>query len=317
MTEIIRVDHITKRFPAQKKKPAIQDVSLQVEEGTLFGLVGPDGAGKTTLLRILSTVLPASSGSGSIAGADLRKQAETIRKMIGYMPQDFSQYPDLSLRENLNFFADIQHVPNTIKKERIERMLEFTHLKEFESRRAAKLSGGMKKKLALASAMVHNPKLLILDEPSTGVDPVSRRELWALLAEVVRDGVTVIVSTPYMDEAERCNSIAMLYEGEVLTQGTPDQIISALPAQMLEVKAKPRKVIRQIISEAPYIQDWNPVGDTLRLTLPLTYNLEDAIADLNDRFVKENLNVSFLRKSRRTMEDAFVHLVREERQAND
>lgn len=317
MAILVETENIQKRYSSQKHNYALQGVSLQVEEGTLFGLVGPDGAGKTTLLRILSTVMRPSSGSGSISGYDLNRQAEKIRRLIGYMPQDFSQYPDLSLVENLDFFANIQHVSGSEKNERIQRMLEFTHLKQYGSRRAGKLSGGMKKKLALASAMVHNPRVLILDEPSTGVDPVSRRELWALLAEVVAQGVTVIVSTPYMDEAERCNKVAMLYEGKVLTYGTPAEIIGSLPLQIIEVKAKPRKTIRRIIAETPSILDFNPVGDTLRLTIGPDTPPDAVMDELKAKFALEPMDVSFLRPSRKTMEDAFVHLVREKRQKND
>ena len=210
MDFVIRTDHLSKQFSKRNTQPALDDLSMSIPRGILFGLVGPDGAGKTTTLRILSSVMLPSSGTANVMGFDTRKNPDPLRKQIGYMPQNFSLYPDLSVLENLNFFADIQQVKKERKPERITEMLRFTRLEEFKHRRAGTLSGGMKKKLALACALVHEPQLLILDEPSTGVDPVSRRELWVILAEVVQHGVTVVVSTPYMDEAERCHQVGFL-----------------------------------------------------------------------------------------------------------
>lgn len=301
-----------KRYPSQKAKPALDSIEINIPQGALYGLVGADGAGKTTLLRILSTVLLPTSGSAQILGHDTRKGTNAIRSLLGYMPQEFSQYPDLSLAENLDFFANIQHVPENEKQERIKKMLDFTMLAPFADRRAGKLSGGMKKKLALACAMVHNPRVLILDEPSTGVDPVSRRELWTLLAQVVEQGVTVLVSTPYMDEAERCHQVAMLYEGELLTSGTPEQITKSLPFNVLEVKAKPRKKMREVIDRTQGIVDWSPVGDRLRVAIK-PENWEPVVTNIKQQFEAENLQTSILRPVRNGMEDAFVHLVRQER----
>ena len=224
MEFLIETQNLVKVYKNNHKKPAVKDISLQIPKGQLYGLVGPDGAGKTTTLRILSTVMKSSSGSAKILGYDLEKQTESIRTRIGYMPQNFSLYPDLSVMENLIFFANINQVPSSERNSRIKRMLEFTNLANFTDRKAGKLSGGMKKKLALACAMIHNPQVLLLDEPSTGVDPVSRRELWVILAEIVQQGVTVLVSTPYMDEAERCHTVGILYEGEMLTSGKPENL---------------------------------------------------------------------------------------------
>lgn len=299
---------INKKYRSQNGRSALTDVNLNVKEGSLFGLIGSDGAGKTTLLRILSTVLPASSGKASIAGRDVRKEAEKIRTILGYMPQEFSQYPDLSLLENLNFFADIQRVPASLKRERIERMLEFTHLTAFRDRAAGKLSGGMKKKLALACAMVHNPEVLILDEPSTGVDPVSRGEFWNILAGIIKDGVTVLISTPYMDEADRCNEVGMLYEGRLLKTGTPDAITQALPFDTLEVKATPRKRMREIVAQMPQVLNWNPVGDRLRVAVkPGEQQL--VMDELRTQFTNESMPVPVLRPVRKTMDDAFIDMV--------
>lgn len=310
----IQTKGINKKYRNQNGRVALSDVNLSVQKGSLFGIIGSDGAGKTTLLRILSTVLPASSGSATLAGLDVRKQAEDIRKILGYMPQEFSQYPDLSLQENLNFFADIQQVPAIHKKERIDRMLEFTHLSKFRDRAAGKLSGGMKKKLALACAMVHNPQVLILDEPSTGVDPVSRGEFWNILANIVKDGVTVLISTPYMDEADRCNEVGMLYEGRLLRTGTPEEITQSLPFETLEVKATPRKRMREIVDQTPEILNWNPVGDRLRVAIN-PGEQDEVMKKLRSQFDAEAMPVRVLRPVRKTMDDAFIDMVSNQKEA--
>lgn len=304
----IQTKGISKKYRSQKGRLALNDINLSVQKSSLFGLIGSDGAGKTTLLRILSTVLPASSGSATLAGLDVRKQAEDIRKILGYMPQEFSQYQDLSLQENLNFFADIQQVPKAQKKERIDQMLEFTQLTKFRDRPAGKLSGGMKKKLALACAMVHNPQVLILDEPSTGVDPVSRGEFWNILASIIKDGVTVLISTPYMDEADRCNEVGMLYEGNLLQTGKPEEITHALPFVTLEVKASPRKRMREIVDQNPKVRNWNPVGDRLRVAIN-PGDQDGLMQDLRRQFDAEGMPVHVLRPVRKTMDDAFIDMV--------
>jgi len=309
----IKADGLTKRYPSRKKVEAIQDISFEIPQGILYGLVGPDGAGKTTTLRILSSVMEPSDGSATILGFDTKNQAENIRRLVGYMPQNFSLYPDLSVLENLNFFADIQLVPREEKRDRIEEMLRFTHLEEFSNRRAGKLSGGMKKKLALACAMVHMPKVLILDEPSTGVDPVSRRELWVLLANVVQNGVTVMVSTPYMDEAERCHQVGVLYQGKLMVSGSPEEITSKLPFEVIEIKATPRKLMRKVVSESTQIMGWNPVGDRLRVLVSGNGSTEKSRRFLEKEFKTKKLDVQILRPAKKTMEDAFVHLVKSQR----
>lgn len=309
----INAKNLSKRYVSGKETEAVRDVNFEISRGILFGLVGPDGAGKTTTLRILSSVMEASGGEAKVAGFDVKKQADQVRKRIGYMPQNFSLYSDLSVIENLNFFADIQQVDRSEKQARISEMLTFIHLEEFRDRRAGKLSGGMKKKLALACAMVHDPEVLILDEPSTGVDPVSRRELWVLLAKVVQKGVTVIVSTPYMDEAERCHQVGILYQGSLLTTGTPDEIIGSLPFEVIEVKAKPRKLMRQVVSQSQDILDWNPIGDRLRVLVSENGAKNKALHSLGREFKANKMEVSILRPARLTMEDAFVHLVKKQR----
>jgi ABC-2 type transport system ATP-binding protein len=223
------------------------------------------------------------------------------------MPQNFSLYPDLTALQNLEFFADINQVPKTVRRERIAEMQSFTRLEGFTQRRAGMLSGGMKKKLALACALIHEPAVLLLDEPSTGVDPVSRRELWMILGRVVQKGVTVLVSTPYMDEAERCHQVAILSHGKILANGAPEALEEQLPFDILEVKARPRKDMRRVVGETPQVIEWRPVGDRLRLSVPGA-DSETVLADLAERFERERLEVRLLRRARRSMEDVFVHL---------
>lgn len=305
MDDVIQVSDLTKVYPSQHQQRALDGISFNIPSGGyLYGLVGPDGAGKTTALRILATVLPLTTGKVELLGIDAQKEPEKIRRQIGYMPQNFSLYPDLTVIENLNFFANINGVYHGDQKRRIAEMLDFTRLSEFTQWMGAALSGGMKKKLALACALIHAPRVLILDEPSTGVDPVSRRELWAILARVVDQGVTIVVSTPYMDEAERCSRVGILAQGKILTSGSPQELMSSLPFQIVEVKALPRKVARQAVSETPQVLSWRPVGDRLRLSV---LNPEPVIQSLTQNLAGRAASVHLLRAVRPNMEDVFIH----------
>ena len=306
MEYAIEAQALAKRYRSQNGRMALSGLDLAVPAGEMFALVGPDGAGKTTTLRILSTVMSQTSGEASVSGFDVRRDADVARKHIGYMPQNFSLYPDLTVLENLRFFADVQGMKPERRAIRIPEMLAFTRLTPFQSRRSANLSGGMKKKLALACALLHEPQVLLLDEPSTGVDPVSRRELWQILSNVVQQGVTIVVSTPYMDEAERCTSVGMLYKGSLLTSGAPQALIDSVPYAIIEVKAKPRKEMRRIVMETKGISSWRPVGDRLRLA---AVEPTAVIESLRDQFQGEGLEVRVLRETRPGMEDVFVHLV--------
>jgi ABC-2 type transport system ATP-binding protein len=307
----IEACQLTKRYRNQKaSRPALDRLDLSIPPGQLYGLVGPDGAGKTTAIRILTSALPPTSGCARIAGLDIVRQAEKARPHIGYMPQAFSLYPDLSVIENLNFFADIYKVAMARRAGRIADLLEFSRLTDFQSRRSEHLSGGMRKKLALACTLIHEPQVLLLDEPTTGVDPVSRRELWRLLSEVVQRGVTVLVSTPYMDEAERCNTVGILYEGRLLVSGSPAALEAQLPFQVVEVKAKPRGQVRDIVSSAQGVLSWRPVGDRLRLAVTDPQQMQTLLAS---EFEQAGANVSILRQAKPTMEDVFVHIAEERR----
>ena len=312
MTVIIEAKELYKQYPSQKENhPALDGIDLAVNSGQLYGLVGPDGAGKTTLLRILATVMEPTSGAVRLDGFDVRKQAEAIRARLGYMPQAFSLYPDLSVMENLKFFADINGVPGNKQKKRIEELLEFARLTDFTNRRSENLSGGMRKKLALACALIHEPKILLLDEPTTGVDPVSRRELWHLLAKVIQQDVTVLVSTPYMDEAERCNTVSIINEGRMLITGAPIALEAQMPFRIVEVKAKPRRVLRETADHTEGVLSWRAVGDRLRLSVD---NPTDVIPRIDDNLKKAGAEISILREARLLMEDVFIYLVEKQKE---
>ena len=307
MEAIIKAEQLIKRYSRDSQvDPALAGVDVEVEPGQLYGVVGPDGAGKTTLLRILSTVMQPTSGSARLAGFDVDKQAEQARALLGYMPQAFSLYPDLSVLENLRFFADINGVPRERQKVRIDELLEFARLTDFISRRSEDLSGGMRKKLALACALIHEPKILLLDEPTTGVDPVSRRELWQLLARVIQQGVTVMVSTPYMDEAERCKSVSILYHGRVLISGAPGDLERQMPFRIVEAKASPRRTLRKVADETQGVVAWRAVGDRLRLSVR---DPNEIMPRLEGSLKQEQAEVAILREARVSMEDVFIHLV--------
>lgn len=229
---VITVDNLVKAFAGV---PAVHQLSFAVPEGKLFGLVGADGAGKTTLMRILSTLLSPDGGGATVLGKSILSDIRYLRSNIGYMPQRFSLYGDLSIMENLNFFADIFGVTGAKRKERIASLLEFSRLKPFVRRAAGRLSGGMKQKLALCCALVHTPRLLLLDEPTTGVDPVSRREFWEILRSLQRDGVSILLSTPYMDEAQWCDELLFMHHGRQLLQGMPDELIAGFDRRVYRV----------------------------------------------------------------------------------
>jgi ABC-2 type transport system ATP-binding protein len=227
------------------------------------------------------------------------------------MPQAFSLYPDLTVKENLKFFADINGVPAREQKQRIDELLEFARLTEFSTRRSENLSGGMRKKLALTCALIHEPKILLLDEPTTGVDPVSRRELWHLLAKVIQQGVTVLVSTPYMDEAERCSTVSIINQGRMLITGAPIELENQMPFQIVEVKARPRHAFRAVADQTEGVLSWRAVGDRLRLSVD---NPNAVMPRIEDDLKKAGAEVSTLREARILMEDVFIYLVEKQKE---
>lgn len=225
----VEAENLTKKF---QDLTAVSGLNLKIRPGEIFGLVGPDGAGKTTTLRMLSTAMEQTSGDARVLGLDILKDEEKIRDRIGYMPQRFSLYGDLTVDENIEFFADLYDIPKDFRIRRKAELLKFTNLAHFTRRRGRNLSGGMQKKLALACNLIHTPELIFLDEPTTGVDPVSRREFWRMLYGL--SGVTILVTTPYMDEAERCSRVALIREGKLLICDTPSEIKRQTEARTLE-----------------------------------------------------------------------------------
>lgn len=249
MNAVIRTESLTKRFGALT---AVDALTLSVEEGEIFGLVGPDGAGKTTTMRLLTAIMEPTSGEAWVAGRHVVREAETIKDNIGYMSQRFGLYPDLTVMENIHFYADIYGVPSRSRADAIERLLAFSHLTPFKKRLAGNLSGGMKQKLGLVCALIHTPKILFLDEPTNGVDPVSRRDFWRILYQLVREKVTIFVSTAYLDEAERCNRLALMHKGKLLALGTPDEVKRLMRGTILEVRAAaPRRAVAVLREKLP------------------------------------------------------------------
>ncbi|WP_376792488.1 ABC transporter ATP-binding protein [Thermoflexus sp.] len=258
---VVRVEHLEKRFGPIR---ALADLSFTVREGEIFGIIGPDGAGKTTLLRILAGALRPDAGSLWLFDHDALRELGKVRPLLGYMPQSFSLYGDLTVRENLVFFAAMYGISDPGW---VERLLHFARLERFPDRRAAHLSGGMQKKLALIGAMVHRPRLLLLDEPTTGVDPVSRRELWDLLSEFHLQGVTIIVTTPYLDEAERCTRVALMHHGRMLAIDTPDRLRASLGHPVIEVIAQPLLRVHAVLADHPGVLEAVVLGDRVRLVV--------------------------------------------------
>ncbi len=294
---------------------AVNGLNLSVKKGEIFGLVGPDGAGKTTTIRMLVAIMLPSAGSAAVAGYDTVKEAEAIKRHIGYMAQQFNLYSDLSVAENLNFFADIFSVRGKIRRERIERLLNFARLTEFTNRRAGHLSGGMKKKLALACSLIHQPDILFLDEPTTGVDPVSRREFWDILADLHIQGVTILVSTPYMDEAERCSRVGLMYGGNIIERGSPEEIKALVPGELLELKPASQSLrgvgllrrAKQIIAALEGVLEVQTFGDLLHVFVDSAAARQAVIVEA---LQAEGIGSQNLRQTRPRMEEAFISLVR-------
>jgi ABC-2 type transport system ATP-binding protein len=299
---MISLQHLTKQFG---ETTAVNNLSFDVNAGQVFGLIGPDAAGKTTTLRVISTAMLPTSGRVTVGNLDVTRDAEAVKRLIGYMPQRFALYPDLTVIENLNFFADMYGSPHSDRQERVARLLGFARLTEFKSRRAQNLSGGMQKKLALAATLMHRPKVLLLDEPTTGVDPVSRREFWELLTEVHLEGVTIVVSTPYLDEAERCTRVGLMYRGQLIACDAPDRLREGLGATVLEAQSAEAVNARKVIEASEGVLSASTHGDTIRVLV----DHADREAAIQATLAAEGVNVQNLRVVKPRLEDAFVMLV--------
>jgi len=269
---LLEARDLHKRF---EEVSAVAGVDLDVEPGEIFGLVGPDGAGKTTTLRLLVGVLDPDQGYATLDGLRVDKDPDRVRERLGYMPQQYSLYADLTVAENLRFFADMYFVGRADRKERLARLYEFSRLEPYAGRRAGQLSGGMYKKLALSCNMIHNPKLLLLDEPTTGVDPLSRRELWEILYAFAADGVAIVVSTPYMDEAERCHRVGLMSGGRFLQTDTPKQILASFPERIFEALVPETSVARAALDEIDGVLRTYPSGEVLKVACRSDTGAED------------------------------------------
>lgn len=261
----ITVQGIEKTYQMKNKViRALDNISFDIEKGELFGLIGPDGAGKTSLFRILTTLLLPDNGNATVMGLGVRKNIRDIRAKVGYMPGRFSLYQDLTIVENLNFFADIFGTSLAQQYDQIKDI--YSQIEPFKDRKAGALSGGMKQKLALCCALVHKPEILFLDEPTTGVDPVSRKEFWAILKRLNADGLTIMVSTPYMDEASMCQRIALIQGGKILSIDNPENIVKSYQKKLYAVKSADNYLLLKTMRSKPYTDSCYMFGDQLHIT---------------------------------------------------
>jgi ABC-2 type transport system ATP-binding protein len=296
---------------------AVNGLSLTVQEGEIYGLVGPDGAGKTTTMRLICGGFNPDKGSVSICGFDLAHHAEQARGQIGYLAQRFSLYGDLTVTENLHFFAQMHGLKASEWKPRAQEILDFVGLSEFADRMAEQLSGGMKQKLGLATALVHRPKVLLLDEPTGGVDPVTRQDFWQLIIRIVsEEGISVLVSTPYMDEAARCTRVGFMERGKMIVEGTPGQVVMRLTGRMLELMGSPLDDLRHAAQAESDVEDVQIFGD--RLHLRVKAGTADRVMDeLPARLQATGLRVSRIRSIMPTLEDVFIELVEQAEQPKE
>jgi len=265
MVAAIEAIHVAREYAGAH---ALRDVSLSIERGELFALVGPDGAGKTTFLRILAGLLGASSGSVRIDGVDVAADPVEVKERIGYMSQRFSLAETLTVAENLLYVAEVWHVPRGERRKRITRLLEFSRLGPFQDRLTRNLSGGMKQKLSLCACLIHQPRILLLDEPTIGVDPVSRRDFWLILYDLMQEGSTILLSTPYMDEAERCGRVGFLMDGRLMACGSPAALKADLDTVILDLRSSDARAARRALRQVPELSAAVPFGEHVHVTVP-------------------------------------------------
>jgi ABC-2 type transport system ATP-binding protein len=288
---------------------AVQNVNLEVQAGEIYGLVGPDGAGKTTFLRLLCGVLRPDAGEVRLGGFNVMQQPDQARELLGYLAQRFALYEELTVMENLRFFAEVRGMSSSDWEPRSQEILNFVGLMEFSKRRAGQLSGGMKQKLGLAAALVHRPKVLLLDEPTTGVDPVTRQDFWQLIIRLVaQEGVAVVVSTPYMDEASRCMRLGFMRDGQVLLEGTPKSLRSRLNGQILELQGQPLPLLRQIATANNNVEDAQMFGGRIHLRVKAGQS-QEAVARLQQEIAAGGGQVTALHEIAPQLEDVFIALL--------
>jgi len=303
---VIRTEKLCKDFQQTR---AVRDLDLEVRRGELFGLVGPDGAGKTTTMRMLTGILDPTSGQAWIDGISVLSDPEGIKEHLAYMPQRFGLYQDLTVMENLIFYADLFRVPRKERGPRLDQLFGFSRLGPFKDRLAGALSGGMKQKLGLACALIHSPRLLLLDEPTNGVDPVSRRDFWKILYDLLKQGITIMVSTAYLDEAERTTRVAFMHKGSIIQLGEPQKLKALVQGVMMELIPSDIPGSRALLSEMPGILDANVFGEGLHVRLR-----DASVADeVRRRLEDGGVEVVSFKRILPAMEDAFLSLIPRDR----
>ena len=301
----LRLEGLTKRFGL---RVAVDHVDLVVAQGKAFALVGPDGAGKTTTMRLLVGIMDPDEGRAEVLGFDPVTQGTSVREHIGYMPQRFGLYGDLTVSENIAFYADLYRVDRETRAHRVPELLEFSGLAPFTDRLAANLSGGMRQKLGLVCALIHRPQVLFLDEPTFGVDPVSRREFWHILYQLLKTGITIFLSTAYMDEAERAHRVGLMHQGRLLVADTPQTIKAAFVGELLEVRAADLRAARRVLDAHPLARQVLAMGDHLMVTVD---NRAAALETLTQALSEADLAGVSLALAEPTLEDLFVQIVRQ------
>ena len=303
----IQTAHLSKSFG---RMTAVKDLNLEVKTGEVFGLVGPDASGKTTTIRMLCGILPPDKGEAKVAGFDILRESESLREKVGYLPQRFGLYGDLTVLENIHFYGDLYQVPKQKRKERIKRLLRFANLEPFGKRKAQDLSGGMKQKLGLICALIHTPQILFLDEPTTGVDPLSRRDFWMILYDLLKEGVTILFSTSYLDEAERCSRIGLIYQGDLLVADTPSAVKAQIGGTILELRVENRQKGMELLEDIKLVRSLVLSGDKIHILVDDPQEGEKIIRDVLKRQSMEILDLLVVQPS---LEDAFVSIVQGER----
>lgn len=301
--EAIKTENLCKAFDDLR---AVDGLTFSVEPGEIFGLVGPDGAGKTTTMRLLTSIMEPTSGQAWVNGLDTVKQAQPLKEQIGYMSQRFGLYSDLTVMENLDFYADIYGVPRRGRQVKIERLLGFSGLTPFKKRLAGNLSGGMKQKLGLACTLIHTPKVLFLDEPTNGVDPVSRRDFWRILYQLLREEVTIFVSTAYLDEAERCNRLALIHKGRLLAMGTPQEVKRLMRGAIIEVRTQQPRLAVEVLRREIGSTNVGLFGDRVHV---VSTDPESASAQARRLLGDAGLAVMEIRPIEPSLEDVFVSVL--------
>ena len=306
----VEMEKVTKKYGANV---AVRDLTMSIESGEMFGLIGPDGAGKTTTIRLMCGLLRTDGGRARVLGRDPVREHRQLTKDIGYLSQRFSLYGDLSIDENIAFFAEIHGLSmrDSGIRQRRERLLELTQLARFRSRLADQLSGGMKQKLALACTLVHEPRIILLDEPTTGVDPVSRREFWKLLSEFLAQGITILMATPYLDEAERCSRVALLHEGSLMALDTPTNLRAALPGDVMEVIGGDRDRVTRVLQGLPGTVDVQLFGERVHVRLEPRSPLSDS-ERLTAALHAQGVSAESIRRVPASLEDVFIARVAKE-----